>query len=289
MRIHRMISRQIAANPSVPVMHRHLQHASVAAAFILASASAFASGDEGGGGEPLAIEMSPSEAQMVKVDGAINFSCTPSGGCDPYEFEWEWPEGVTGDPPTDEQNPGSTTFGAGMEGEVKTVKVTVTDAGGETKTSTIEVGVLEFDPELSNVTDQNLLGPPGPGPLETGFSTKYYFKVTDKFTQDLPNAAMAEIFTGSWTSDWSGENWPAASSTAPGLDSSSEFGDEYAYQTVSGTPTTVTPSDSDAGQKVQHVSQEYKIGGSGTGATTSTGFIVKDHKVQFCRGRAYQF
>lgn len=104
---------------------------------LLSSASLHATG-------ALSVTITPSDAQVIAVDGQVNLGCSPSGGCEPYSFSWSIP-GASGSPPTTSQNPGSVAFGSAAEGKVNTVSVTVTDANNDTAVASVQVGVPKFD------------------------------------------------------------------------------------------------------------------------------------------------
>jgi hypothetical protein len=92
----------------------------------------------------LSVTISPSDSQVIAVDGQVNLGCSPTGGCEPYSFSWSIP-GASGSPPTTDEDPGNVAFGSSAEGNVNTVTVTVTDANGNTEEASVEVGVPKFD------------------------------------------------------------------------------------------------------------------------------------------------
>jgi len=86
----------------------------------------------------VSVSISPDTDKAVKVDGSVNFSCSASGGCPPYEYSWSF-ENASGNPPTDQKNPGSVAFGSGAEGKSNTVSVTVTDDEGGSDTASVSI------------------------------------------------------------------------------------------------------------------------------------------------------
>lgn len=106
--------------------------------------------------EELDVTISPATDSVVTVDGSVSFSCSPSGGCPPYTtYSWSF-DNASGNPPTDQQNPGDVAFGSSAEGKKNKVKVTVTDSkptskSAETYVLVPKVEIISADVESDEI------------------------------------------------------------------------------------------------------------------------------------------
>ena len=123
-----------------------------------------------------------------------------------------------------------------------------------------------------------------------GYLTKYGLEIQDQFGEPMPfPVEFNEAFDwSSDTSDWPNENWnwqnPNGRMTSP--NTPARFWDNYG---ITGywpfwTPVPTSPSDPNASNKVDHMTQFYNVGSQ----TIMLGIEVKRHTLQRYRGKARQ-
>ncbi len=121
-----------------------------------------------------------------------------------------------------------------------------------------------------------------------GFETIYRMRVEDEvFHNKLPASLEVNEQFGAWQSDYAGHNWGAPiewSTWTQAVGLITYFDDYYRFQNEDATPTPVNHDDPNAGVKVMHAPQYYR-GGS---LTIGSGYLMKNHTMQFYRGKGDQ-
>lgn len=138
---------------------------------------------------------------------------------------------------------------------------------------------------FSYVEDSTLFWSTVLGNVFIGFLSEYGDQVLDEYDEPMPGVFANESF-GMKSDDWYLNNW---SNFVQGNNPTDENGliiDKYSCVDYYGTsyPWVLGPGDADAGVKVWHKTQTYKVGS----LTSGDGKFVKAHTLQFYRGKARQ-